>query len=152
MYSKQETSKQKQAFWTAFGRYMKPVLSADGEEISWSNYKTGVKGIGFKMEADRKQAILSIVLSQPGLEAQEAHYERFLQLKEILYETLGERDWVWGFNVPDESGKSISTISKQLNGVNILVTQDWPAIISFFKPRIIALDTFWSMTKYGFEP
>jgi hypothetical protein len=41
MYTKQEISKQKQAFWTAFGKYMKPVLSADGEEISWLNYKTG---------------------------------------------------------------------------------------------------------------
>ena len=29
MYTKQEISKQKQAFWTAFGRYMKPVASAD---------------------------------------------------------------------------------------------------------------------------
>ena len=29
MYTKQEISKQKQAFWTAFGRDMKPVASAD---------------------------------------------------------------------------------------------------------------------------
>jgi hypothetical protein len=28
---------------------------------------------------------------------------------------------------------------------------DWPAIISFLKPRIIALDAFWSQAKYGFE-
>jgi hypothetical protein len=42
MYTKQETSKQRQEFWTAFGRYMKPVLSADGEEI--------------RMEVDSRQA------------------------------------------------------------------------------------------------
>jgi hypothetical protein len=28
---------------------------------------------------------------------------------------------------------------------------DWPAIISFLKPRIIALDEFWENVKPGFE-
>ena len=151
MYSKQETSKQKEAFWTAFGRYMKPVLSADGEEISWSNYKTGIKGISFKMEADTRWAIISIVLSSSDVLLRQSYYERFLRLKGVMYEQLGEDDWVWSPDIPDEYGKSVSMIGKELSGVNILNNQDWPAIISFLKPRIIALDGFWSVAKYGFE-
>ena len=30
MFSKQEASQLRKEFWTAFGQYMKPVLSADG--------------------------------------------------------------------------------------------------------------------------
>jgi hypothetical protein len=35
--------------------------------------------------------------------------------------------------------------------VSILQKNDWPALISFFKTRIIALDEFWSSVKYDFE-
>jgi hypothetical protein len=151
MYTRQEISKQKQAFWTAFGRYMKPVLSADGEEISWSNYKTGIKGISFRMDADNQQAVISIVLFQPDLQLLQLYYRRLLQLKGILEESLGEDDWTWLSDNTDEYGRVVSTISKQLTGVNLLRNEDWPAIISFLKPRIIALDAFWSLVKYGFE-
>ncbi|PZR08331.1 MAG: DUF4268 domain-containing protein, partial [Flavobacterium psychrophilum] len=63
MYTREEISKQKQAFWTAFGKYMRPVLSADGLPVSWLNYKTGVPGISFKMDADRDHAVIMILLS-----------------------------------------------------------------------------------------
>jgi Domain of unknown function (DUF4268) len=66
MYTKQEISRHKQAFWTAFGQYMKPVLSADGEKISWLNYKTGNRYIHFKMDADSRQARIAVLIQQPG--------------------------------------------------------------------------------------
>jgi hypothetical protein len=50
MFSKQETAQLRKEFWTVFGQYMSPILSAAGEKISWINYKTGVKGVQFKME------------------------------------------------------------------------------------------------------
>jgi hypothetical protein len=151
MYTKQEISKQKQAFWTAFGRYMKPVLSADGEEISWLNYKTGIKQIYFKMEADSKQADISIVLLHSDPEERQLYFERFVRLKSILFDSLGESDWIWIRETADGYGKKISLIYKGLSGVNIFRNEDWPAIISFLKPRIIALDAFWSMVRYEFR-
>jgi Domain of unknown function (DUF4268) len=151
MYTKQETSKQKQAFWTAFGRYMKPVLSADGEEISWLNYKTGNKYVYFKMDADSRQAQIAIILQHPEQEQQRAHFARLLQLKDIFEETVGEQDWTWEPHGTDEQGRALSLVQKQLPGVNFFKTEDWPAIISFLKPRIIALDTFWSIVRYQFS-
>lgn len=126
MYTKQEISRQKQAFWTAFGKYMKPVLSADGEEISWINYKTGIKGISFKMEADSQKASISIVLSQSDTALQQAQFGQFQQLKSILAQQLQEDDWTWQAATTDEYGKPVSTISKQLHNVSIFRTEDWP--------------------------
>lgn len=151
MYTKQEISKQKQAFWTAFGRYMKPILSADGDEISWLNYKTGNKHVGFRMDVDSRRAIISIVMDHPDPEMRQLFFNRFLQMKDIFYDEMGEMDWVWQSEVTDEHGRSVSTIYKQQNGVNIFRNEDWPAIISFLKPRIIALDGYWSMVKYQFS-
>jgi hypothetical protein len=151
MYTKQEISKQKQAFWTAFGRYMKPVLSADGEEISWLNYKTGNKQVSFKMDVDSRQAQISIVLHHADFDMQQLYYERMVQLKDIFYETVGEDDWTWMPVSVDEYGKRVSVIEKRLTGVNMFKNEDWPAIISFLKPRIVALDVFWSMARYQFN-
>lgn len=138
MYTKQEISKQKQAFWTAFGRYMKPVLSADGEVINWINYKTGNKHVSFKMDVDRAQASIAIVVQHPDADAQRILLDRFLKLKDIFYETIEDEDWTW----------AAGTIEKTLTGVNIFKNEDWPAIISFLKPRIIGLDAFWSLVRY----
>jgi len=151
MYTKQEIYRQKQAFWTAFGRYMKPILSADGGEISWLNYKTGNKHVQFKMEADSRQAQIAVILhhSDPGM--QRLYFDRFTQLKGIFEEELQEKDWTWQQDVTDEHGKAVSIIQKTLTGVNIFKNEDWPAIISFLKPRIIALDSFWGMVRYQFD-
>ena len=52
MFSKQHASQLRKEFWTVFGQYMSPINSYEGEKINWINYKTGVKGLQFKMHAD----------------------------------------------------------------------------------------------------
>jgi hypothetical protein len=149
MYSKQQASQPRQEFWTAFGKYMQPVLSAEGEKINWVNYKTGVKHIFFRMQAN-KGALIAIELSYPNPGDRRAQFNKFLQLK-TLFTTTMQEDWIWQQDTQDENGKITSRISRELAGVNIFNKADWPALISFFKPRIIALDAFWSMVKPGFE-
>ena len=102
MYTKQEISRQKQAFWTAFGRYMKPVLSADREEINWINYKTGNKYVSFKMDVDRLQASIAVVVHHPDAEAQQNLFDRLIKLKDIFNETMEEDDWSWEPHATDE--------------------------------------------------
>lgn len=150
MYTKQEASKQKQAFWTAFGQYMQPILSAEGMKANWINYKTGVTGIHFKMDVDNTHATIAIVFSHPNTDIQAAHYDQLIQLKTMLRQALGE-EWLWQAMITDEYGKTISRVSTTIQNVNIYRNEDWPALISFFKPRIIALDAFWSDARYGFE-
>jgi hypothetical protein len=150
MYTKQEISKQKQAFWTAFGRYMKPILSADGEEISWLNYKTGNKHVGFKMEVDNRQAQIAIVLHHPDPDLQHSYFDRMTEVRSIFEDVIGENDWTWEQDITDEQGGVVSIVQKRLTRVSLFKNEDWPAIISFLKPRIIALDNFWSMVRYQF--
>ena len=152
MYSKQEISKQKQTFWTTFGKYMQPILSAEELlPVTWVNYKTGVSGLSFKMDADDKRVSIAIVISSSDPSRQQAFYNRLTQMKQMIVEALGENDWIWQASSPDEYGKMVSTVSKQLKGVSIHRQEDWPAMISFLKPRIMALDAFWSTGRYGFE-
>jgi len=150
MYSKDEASQLKQQFWTTFGQYISPQLSAEGLRVNWVNYKTGLKHVYFKMQADKRSAFIAIELthSDPGI--QELFFEQFKEFKNILHATLDET-WEWELHGKDESGKTISRIFKQIDEVSIFNKNDWPALISFFKPRIIALDEFWNDVKYGFD-
>jgi hypothetical protein len=150
MYSRQQASELRQAFWTAFGKYMQPVLSAEGEKVNWVNYKTGEKNIYFRMNAGNRSSSIAIEITHPDIELQQLYFEQFVQLKTLLHNTLNE-EWNWQLHLVDENGKVSSRIYKELNNVSLFNQNDWPALISFFKPRIIALDEFWSSAKYGFE-
>jgi hypothetical protein len=150
MHSRQQASELRQAFWTAFGKYMQPILSAEGEKVNWVNYKTGEKNIYFRMNAGNRSSSIAIEITHPDIELQQLYFEQFVQLKTLLHNALNE-EWNWQLHFVDENGKVISRIYMELNNVSLLNQNDWPTLISFFKPRIIALDEFWSSAKYGFE-
>ena len=150
MYSKEEASRIKHEFWTVFGKYMSPIPSAEGMKINWVNYHTRLKDVYFRMDAGKKSAMISISLEHSDPDLQQLFFEQLLEMKDMLHATLGE-EWVWQLHVPVDDGKVISRIYKEITDVSVFSKDDWPDLISFFKPRIIALDGFWENAKYGFE-
>jgi len=147
MYTRQEVSRVRQQFWTAFGQYMQPITSSEGEKINWVNYRTGEKDIHFRMEADNTHASISIEMSHADHQSQASYFERLQKLKSIFNEIMNEQ-WTWEQLVPEEHGKLVSKVYIEMKNVNIMNQSDWPALISFFKQRIIALDNFWNLIKH----
>ena len=150
MYSKTEVSQLRQAFWTTFGHYMAPVPSAEGGPTSWLNYKTGLKNVYFRLHADGHRAAIGIELTQPDAEVRALFFEQFRQLRPLLEATTGEA-WTWQADTPDDSGQPRSRIYRTLRPANLFNRDDWPRLISFFKPRLVALDEFWSTAQYAFD-
>ncbi|MDA3614926.1 DUF4268 domain-containing protein [Polluticaenibacter yanchengensis] len=151
MYTKEEASVIRQAFWTAYGKYMQPIPSAVGEKVNWVNYKTGVKNVFFKLRAERKSAFIAIVISTKDPERKEALYHQFELMKPIFDEVMEGEEWEWLPEAIDESDTDIATIVFELEDVSVFRKSDWPDIISFLKERMIKLDRFWSETKDFFE-
>jgi hypothetical protein len=150
MYSKQEASLVRKNFWTSFGQYMRPLPGADGEPVNWLNYKTGIRQIYFRMDADKEKASIAIELRHTDPLQQQYYFEQLGQLRTLLEEETGE-EWDWQLLQKDEDGNMVSRIGTTLSSVNIFNTNDWPAIISFLKPRMLALDRFWNMIKDSLE-
>src|ERR1700741_4217104 len=150
MYSKQRSSVLKQQFWTAFGHYMSPVPSAQGEKINWINYKTGIKHLHFRMNAENRQARVAIESSHPDPESQEIFFKKFSQHHSLLYDCTQE-EWQWKLHDQDASGKLVSLVFTELGNVSVFNQEDWPVLISFFKKRMTGLDAFWSSAKFAFE-
>jgi hypothetical protein len=149
MYSKQETAFIRKKFWTGFGQYMKPLPGVDGTPVNWLNYKTGVKYLFFRLDVDNKRAGIGIEIRHPDPVVRTNCYQKLEQFKSILHQITGE-EWVWQLQASDEDGQLFSYIKKTLEGVDIFNLDDWPAIITFFKTRMILLDEFWDITKENF--
>ncbi len=129
---------------------MKPVPSAEGLKVNWQNYKTHVPQVFFRMKAERDFASIGIEINFKDLEMQELVFEQFQTFKKLLEGALGE-EWQWSLHSTDDYGKVTSKIQKTLPNVNVMEQEDWSEIISFLKPRIIALDEFWSNVRPAFE-
>ncbi|MBB2147680.1 DUF4268 domain-containing protein [Pedobacter gandavensis] len=150
MFSKDQSAQLKQSFWTTFGQYIAPHQSAEGMRINWVNYKTGIKYLNFKMHVDKKSAYIAIEMSHPDPGMQELIFEEFAAFKNMLHTSL-EEEWDWELHTTDENYKTVSRIVKTLSDVSIFKESDWPQLISFLKPRLIALDEFWCDAKDGFD-
>jgi hypothetical protein len=150
MFKREEAARLRQEFWTTFGKYMSPIPSAEGLKINWINYRTNVKDVYFRMNATGKSAEIYVALEHSDPEIRERYFHRFQEFETILHTTVQE-EWEWQQHVKVADDKVISRISKEINGVSIFNKDHWPALISFFKPRIIALDQFWENARYSFE-
>lgn len=150
MYSKEEASQLRQQFWITFGKYMKPIPNAQGLPINWVNYKTGVKHVWFKMNAEQHKASISIVFAHPDRELQLLYFEQLKAFKNLFKEAVNE-EWEWNAEALNEFGVAQCQVRMSLDNCSIYNQQNWPSLISFLKPRIIALDKFWEDVKPIFE-
>lgn len=149
MFTREQSSRIRQEFWTVFGKYMSPIFSAEGLKINWINYHTSIKDVYFRMDAGPKYATISISLEHNDAGIRALYFEQFEEFKNILHDTL-EEEWHWQQDV-SLNEKVISRIYQELPGVSVFNKDHWPDLISFFKPRIIALDSFWENAKYTFQ-
>lgn len=150
MHTKAEASVVKQKFWTSFGKYMSPVPSASGEKVNWINYKTGIKGIFFKMDASKEAASICVEIFLPDKTLEHLYYQTFRSFVKQFEELVGT-EWEMEENFISKDYKSVSIIYIELKSVNIFNESDWPSIISFLKTNMIGLDAFWDLYKPAFE-
>ena len=150
MYTREQASQLRQLFWTTLGQYLAPIPSAEGLKVNWLNYKTTIRNVFFRLEADKKTASIAIAITHSDIEIQQMFFEQFQALKTVLEDATSE-EWEWALHTTDDNNQIISRIYKEITPVNVFNQEDWPALISFFKPRIIALDQFWSDAQYSFE-
>ncbi len=124
--------------------------TAEGGKVNWINYKTGIKHLYFRMDANQRSGSISIEMTHPDAGIQALMFEQFQSYRAILHNEIDE-EWDWMLHSTDQFGKRISSISRSITEVNIFKQEDWPTLITFFKTRIMALDRFWTDVKYGFD-
>jgi hypothetical protein len=150
MYTHEQASQTIHQFWISFGKYMAPLLSAEGEKVNWVNYKTGIRDVYFRLDVTRNEASIAIEIlhKEPGRGAK--IFNQFVLLKNILEERTG-LSWQLEPLYINEQQQVLSRISRRQGAVSIYDKNQWPAIISFLKPGMVSLDAFWCECKIVFE-
>jgi hypothetical protein len=133
MYSREESQKLKREFWVAF---------AEKYPRKWVLYDTKIKDFSFKFYVDNKKAQVLIDIEHRSDEKRIAYFEKIEALKNILEEEF-IKDLVFEKNYTLESGKTISRIWVEKQGVGFSNRNNWDAIFDFFNENMHALEMFY---------
>ncbi|MCF4102765.1 DUF4268 domain-containing protein [Gillisia sp. M10.2A] len=132
MFSKEESKKMRQEFWTEFGQR---------HTRKWMLYNTSIKEIELKFTFDTEQAQVSLdVVSADDL-IRAYYYEKLLGLKNILLtEYLPDALFEENYLLPE--GKTVSRVYVQLKRVNIHSRKDWDLVQKFLNDRMNLMEEF----------
>jgi hypothetical protein len=133
MYSREESQKIKREFWVAF---------AEKYPRKWVLYDTKIKDFSFKFFVDNKKAQVLIDIEHRSDEKRNAYFEKIEALKNILEEEFLS-DLVYEKNYTLESGKTISRIWVEKQGVGFSNRNNWDTIFDFFFEKMNALEMFY---------
>ncbi|MBI6121343.1 DUF4268 domain-containing protein [Salegentibacter maritimus] len=137
MFSKAESKKLRQQFWTSFGIVFRR---------KWVLYNTGIKELQLKFTFHRKFAQVSIdVLDEDPL-IRAYYFEKLLSLKNILLsEYLPEAIFDEAYELPE--GKVISRVYVQLDNVSIHNRNQWPEAMKFLNDNMEKMEDFFMEYK-----
>ena len=129
MFSKEESARLRQEFWTSFGKSFPK---------KWLLYNTKIKDLSLKFHADTKKARIMIDIEMKDPLFREAYFDKFLFLKNILKAEIP--DLIFDKEHHLENGKIISRIYTELTGVSIHNKDSWHKIYDFFNENMSKLE------------
>jgi hypothetical protein len=132
MFSKAESQKMKKEFWTAF---------AEAYPRKWILYDTKIKDFAFKFYVDNKKAMVLLDIEPKDDDKRKVYFEKMESLKNILIdeylpEAIFEKDHYL------ETGKAISRVWVEINGISLYNMASWAAIFRFFNIHMDAFERF----------
>ncbi|WP_179346560.1 DUF4268 domain-containing protein [Winogradskyella ursingii] len=142
MFSREESKKLRQQFWTSFGKSF---------PRKWIMYDTKIKGFSFKFHFDNKTAIVALDL-EDDLENRINIWEKLLALKNVLKnEYLPEAIFEEEYYL--ENGKEISRIYVQIDQkVSIHNKNTWRDVMEFFNKNMSLFEAFFLDFKEIIQP
>jgi hypothetical protein len=132
MYSREESKKIRQEFWTGFGK---------NYPRKWLLYNTRIKDLTLKFTFNRRIAEVSIDLDASDEIMRQYYFEKLQSLQTILKEEFLP-DVVFAEEYELENGKIISRIYVTKEGVNIHNKKQWPEVQEWLADKMNALEKF----------
>lgn len=132
MFTKEESKKIRQEFWTSFGKEF---------PHKWLLYNTKMKEIQLKFTFNRKVAQVSLDIADDDEMIKAYYFEKLQSLEKILKaEYLPEAILEEEYELPE--GKIISRVYVQMDNVSIHNQKDWPEVKTFLANKMMQLEEF----------
>jgi len=137
MFSKEESKKIRQEFWTSFGQ---------NYPHKWLLYNTKIKDVTLKFTFTTKKAQVSIDIEPSDSLLKEYYYDKLVNLKTILTSEYLE-NVIYDQNYNLENGKIISRVYVELSDVSIHNRNNWEETMKFLAIHMTKLETFFMEYK-----
>jgi len=137
MFSKEDSKKLRDDFWTSFGKSF---------PRQWTLYNTKIKGLSFKFHFDTKSALITLDI-EDSLENRIKYWEKLQSLKSILIDDylpnlIFEETYIL------DNSKEISRIYLPLKQkVSIHNKNTWQEVMVFFNVNMSQFETFFEDYK-----
>ncbi len=132
MFSKEDSKKIRQEFWTTFGKEY---------PRKWLLYNTKIKDVTLKFTFTTKKAQVSIDIEPDDKLIRAYYYDRFLSLKAIISTDFLE-NIIFEESYELENGKVISRLYVELPKVSIHNKSTWNDTMIFLDQHMDKLETF----------
>jgi hypothetical protein len=135
MFSREESKKLRQEFWTTFGKEY---------PHKWILYNTRIKEIQLKFTFERKyaQVSLDVIDEDPLIRAY--YFEKLESLKNILETDYHLPEIIFDKEYELSEGKIVSRIYVHLDKVSIYNKKDWPKVKEFLYTKMLLLEEFFT--------
>jgi len=137
MFSKEESKKIRQEFWTSFGQKY---------PHKWLLYNTKIKDVTLKFTFTTKKAQVSMDIEPSDSLLMEYYYDKLVNLKTILTSEYLE-NVIYDQNYNLENGKIISRVYVELSDVSIHNRNNWEETMKFLAIHMRKLETFFMEYK-----
>ena len=141
MFSREEKKTLNTAFFNQFVRHMSRHHSKGGGGGRWESYKTGVKGLYFRLLTTPIVGI-AIDIQHKDPEIRALLYDQFLELRRLLEAEWGD-DIFYESSHFLESGVEVSRISIKLENAYFYDKEQWTEITRWYEKHLLGLDAFW---------
>ena len=133
MFSKEESKKIRQEFWTNFGKKY---------PRKWLLYNTKIKDLSLKFTFDTKIAQVSIDIESPDDFMRSYYFDKLISLKNII-KTDYFPNIVFDENYSLDNGKIVSRIYVELDdNVSIHNKNTWERTMDFLNKKMNLLESF----------
>ena len=141
MFSKEESRRLRQEFWTSFGKSF---------PRKWVLYDTKLKGLSFKFHFEKNSAMVVLDL-EDDLEHRITYWEKLVALKAILQDDFLP-DVIYKEEYFLDNDKEISRIYVTLEQkVNIHNKNTWRDVMEFFNEKMGLFEAFFEEYKEVIE-
>ncbi len=137
MFSKEDSKKIREEFWTIFGK---------SYPHKWVLYNTGLKEVQLKFTFNNDFAQVSLDIYSPDELIREYYYEKIYALRNILIDEYLPNVEI-GENYLLPVGKEVSRFYVQLDSVNIHNKDHWQKVAEFLNKHMQQLEAFFMEYK-----
>ncbi len=132
MFSKEESKKVREEFWTSFGK---------NYPHRWVLYNTGIKEVQLKFTFNTEFAQVSLDIYSADEFIQAFYFDKIYALRGILKDAY-LRDIKIEENYILPEGKTITRLYVQLHSVNIHNRKHWTKVSEFLNENMMQLESF----------